>query len=52
MQPTGAGAYQVTLDVVAKKMRAASVGNETAVPMNALVEIGGRRGASDLEAAR
>jgi aminopeptidase N len=40
VQPTGTGAYQVTLDIVAKKTRADSVGTETEVPMNDLVEIG------------
>ena len=40
VQPTGSGAYQVTLDVVAKKTRADSVGTETEVLMNDLVEIG------------
>jgi hypothetical protein len=40
VQPTGTGAYQVTIDVVAKKTRADSVGTETEVPMNDLVEIG------------
>jgi len=40
VERTGTGAYQVTLDVVAKKTRADSVGTETEVPMNDLVEIG------------
>ena len=40
VEPTGTGEYRVTLDVVAKKLRADSVGNETEVPMNDLVEIG------------
>jgi ABC-type transport system involved in multi-copper enzyme maturation permease subunit len=40
MEPTGTGAYVVTLDVVARKMRADSVGNETEVPMDDFVEIG------------
>jgi ABC-2 type transport system permease protein len=40
VQPTGTGAYVVTLDVVAKKMRADSIGKETEVPMDDLVEIG------------
>jgi ABC-2 type transport system permease protein len=39
-EPTGAGEYRVTLDVVAKKVRADSAGRETEVPMNDLVEIG------------
>jgi aminopeptidase N len=34
VQPTGTGAYQVTLDIVARKTRADSVGTETEVPMN------------------
>jgi hypothetical protein len=38
--PTGGGRYEVTLDVVAKKVRADSVGRETETPMNDLVEIG------------
>ena len=38
--PTGTGAFQVTLDVAAKKTRADTVGVETEVPMNDLVEIG------------
>jgi hypothetical protein len=36
----GSGAYEVTLEVRARKMRADSVGNETEVPMDDLVEIG------------
>ncbi|MGH7576156.1 MAG: ABC transporter permease/M1 family aminopeptidase [Longimicrobiales bacterium] len=40
VEPTGAGEYVVTLDVVARKVRADSVGNETEVPMNDLIEIG------------
>jgi ABC-2 type transport system permease protein len=40
VEPTGTGEYQVTLDIVAKKMRADSIGNETEVPMDDLVEIG------------
>ncbi|MBW3553516.1 MAG: hypothetical protein KY466_08400 [Gemmatimonadetes bacterium] len=38
--PIGTGEYVVTLEVVAKKMRADSVGNESEVPMDDLVEIG------------
>ncbi len=38
--PTGTGAYRLTLDVVGRKVRADSVGNETEVPMDELVEIG------------
>ena len=40
MQPSGTGGYRVTLDVVAKKVRADSVGVETEVPMNEMVEVG------------
>ncbi len=40
VERTDTGEYQVTLDVVAKKMRADSVGRETETPMNDLVEIG------------
>ena len=40
VEPTGTGEYQVTLDVVAKKLRADSIGRETETPMNDLVEIG------------
>ncbi|HEX6307535.1 MAG TPA: M1 family aminopeptidase [Longimicrobiales bacterium] len=40
MEETAAGEYRVTLDVVARKMRADSIGNETDVPMEDLVEIG------------
>ncbi len=40
VEPTGTGEYTVTLDVVAKKLRADSVGNETEVPMDDLIEIG------------
>lgn len=38
--PTPTGELVVTLDIVAKKMRADSVGHESEVPMNDLVEIG------------
>ena len=40
VEPTGTGEYRVTIDVVAKKMRADSVGKETEVPMDDLVDIG------------
>jgi hypothetical protein len=40
VQPTGTGECGVAIDVVAKKMRADDVGNETEVPMDDLVEIG------------
>jgi hypothetical protein len=40
VERTEAGEYAVTLDVVAKKVRADSVGNETEVPMDDYVEIG------------
>jgi aminopeptidase N len=36
----GDGRYEVTLDVVAQKMRADSVGAETPTPMNDFVEVG------------
>jgi ABC-type transport system involved in multi-copper enzyme maturation permease subunit len=49
-QPAGGGAYRVTLDVTAAKARADSIGNETAVPMNDLVEIGVFAPAADGEA--
>ena len=39
-EPTATGEYVVTLDVIARKVRADSVGNETEVPMDDLVEIG------------
>ncbi|HEX3129837.1 MAG TPA: M1 family aminopeptidase [Thermoanaerobaculia bacterium] len=37
---TGRGQYEVTLDIVAKKVRADSVGRETETPMNDFVDIG------------
>lgn len=40
VERTGSGEYLVTLDVVAKKARADSVGHMKEVPMNDLVEIG------------
>jgi murein DD-endopeptidase MepM/ murein hydrolase activator NlpD len=40
VERTDAGEYQVTIDVVAKKVRADSVGRETETPMDDLVEIG------------
>jgi ABC-2 type transport system permease protein len=40
VEPTGTGAFRVTLDVIASRVRADSIGNETKVPMNDLVEIG------------
>jgi len=40
VERTATGTYQVTLKVVARKVRADSVGRETEVPMNDLVEIG------------
>jgi hypothetical protein len=40
VEPTGTGAFRVSLDVTASKVRADSVGNDTEVPMNDLVEIG------------
>jgi ABC-type transport system involved in multi-copper enzyme maturation permease subunit len=38
--PAGGGAWRVTLDVEAHKLRSDSVGNHTEVPMNDVVEIG------------
>jgi hypothetical protein len=40
VERTADGKYQVTLDVEARKLRADSVGRETEIPMNDLVEIG------------
>jgi ABC-type transport system involved in multi-copper enzyme maturation permease subunit len=40
VEPAGSGEYQVTLDLVAKKLRADSVGKETEVPMDEPIEIG------------
>ena len=40
MDSTGNGEYVVTLNVLAKKMRADNAGNETEKPMNDFVEIG------------
>jgi ABC-2 type transport system permease protein len=37
--PAGNGTYRVTMNVEARKMRADSVGNDTDVPMNDLVEV-------------
>ena len=39
-EPLGADEYRVTLEVEAAKVRSDSVGNETSIPMNDLVEIG------------
>jgi hypothetical protein len=39
-EPTGSGAFRVTLDVEAKKVRADTVGHDTETPMNDFVEIG------------
>ena len=44
---TKGGDYEVTLDIVAKKVRADSVGRETETPMNDLVEIGIFAGTGD-----
>jgi hypothetical protein len=41
------GKYEVTLDVVAQKMRADSVGVETPTPMNDLIEVGVFAGGKD-----
>lgn len=40
VEPAGDGGYRVALDVVARKLRADSVGLETETPMDDLVEIG------------
>jgi hypothetical protein len=40
VERTGAGRYQVTIDVVGKKVRADGAGKETEVPMDDFVEIG------------
>ena len=40
VEPMADGRFRVTLDVTARKLRADSIGNETEVPMNDLVEIG------------
>ena len=39
-EPVGDGGYRVTIDVRAAKLRADSIGGETQVPMNDLVEVG------------
>ncbi len=40
VEPAGTGEYRVTLDVVARKVRADSIGVETEIPMDDEVEIG------------
>jgi ABC-2 type transport system permease protein len=50
VQPAGNGAFRVTLDVVASKARADSIGGETVAPMDDLVEIGVYAPAGDGEA--
>jgi ABC-2 type transport system permease protein len=40
VEPAGDGSYRVTLAIEATKVRADSIGNETEVPMNDLLEIG------------
>ena len=40
VEPTGTGQYRVVLQVTATKVRADSIGRETGIPMNDLVEIG------------
>ena len=40
VERTGAGESRLTIDIVAKKVRADSVGKETEVPMDDLVDIG------------
>jgi hypothetical protein len=47
VERTRDGRYQITLDVEARKLRADSVGRETEIPMNDLVEIGVFGAASD-----
>ena len=39
-EPAGGGAYRVTLDVQAAKVRSDSIGNDHEVPMDDLVEVG------------
>jgi len=39
-EPSGGGAYRVTLFVDASKARADSIGNKTPIPMDDLVEVG------------
>jgi ABC-2 type transport system permease protein len=48
-EPAGAGAWRVTLDVEARKLRADGIGRETEAPMNDLVEIGVFAAAKDGE---
>jgi hypothetical protein len=45
-EPVGGGAYRVTLHVTASKARADSVGRQTPIPMDDLVEVGVFTGAS------
>ena len=40
VEPMADGRFRVTLDLTARKLRADSIGNETEVPMNDLVEVG------------
>ena len=47
--PTGTGAYRVMLEVEAYKIKADSVGNETRVPMDDLVDVGVFAAAEDGE---
>lgn len=47
VEPAGAGAYRVTLDVHAARLRTDTAGNETAVPMDELVEVGVFGGSAD-----
>ena len=49
-QPTETGAYRVTLEVDAYKVKADSVGHETRVPMDDLIEVGVFAEAEDGEA--
>jgi ABC-2 type transport system permease protein len=39
-EPAGGGSYRVTLNVDVRKVRSDSIGNDTEVPMNDLVEVG------------
>ncbi|HEX5869491.1 MAG TPA: M1 family aminopeptidase, partial [Longimicrobium sp.] len=49
VESASGGAFRVTLDVTAAKARADSIGNETPLPMNDLVEIGVFAAAADGE---
>ena len=49
VEPTGAGAYRVTLEVEAQKMEADSIGRAVQVPMDDFVEVGVFAAAEDGE---